>query len=472
MTRRIAIVGGGTAGLPAAIEALAAGAEVTLVEKAERLGGTLWLSGVYMSASQSAIHRAKGIDDTPEAHAADVQRIGRGLADETLLRLLTERAGETIDWLSALGTPFTDASPFHHTDHELYTVPRSFEVVAPAEYGIRKGRVLLDIFERELAGREKLTVMVSSRVVELLRDDVGVTGCRVDTPGGVVDIEADAVILATGGFASSQELLRRFHGRYERLLSSGVPGSTGDGLLLAEAAGAAIINAELVLPVPGGVEDPDLPGSVLPRTILTLGRPPAESGDIWVNLRGERFVREDSASPDERERAIAEQPDAVLVAVFDEPMRRGLTPAVVDWTRERFGEHPDPRVLRSAQTLAELAELLDLPVDALERTVGEYNASVERGIDPLGRTAMPKPIDEPPFHGVRTRGALGLTLPGVRIDDRSRVLDATGRAIPGLYAAGEVAGGGQFQGCGYSGGMMSTSAITLGRRAAEVATHA
>ena len=102
----IIIVGAGTAGMPCAIAAVEQGADVLVVEKADRIGGTLHISGGHMSGGGTRRQIRRGISDSPERHFADIMRISRFRADTSLTRLACEEAPHTLDWLNELGFPF------------------------------------------------------------------------------------------------------------------------------------------------------------------------------------------------------------------------------------------------------------------------------------------------------------------------------------------------------------------------------
>jgi len=475
--RRVVVVGAGTAGIPAALTALELGAHVTLVEKTGRVGGMLWASGAVLSAAGSALQRARGIEDTPARHAREVWDAGRGRATPELLALATRHAGETLDWLQSLGVRFTADSPCVlglADQHELYAVARSYLLDAPEELGWRRGPVLAEVLAAALGqwrDSPRLDLRLGTAVAGLLTDQDGsVTGCRVaGEEGRSEDVPADCVVLATGGYAASPELLRTLHGGYERLITQGLGHATGDGLRLARAVGGTVVNHDLVIPSLGALEDPDRPGFRLTDGALPLGRPPARAGDIWVNRAGRRFLAEDVTSPDARERAILDQSGGAMTAIFDEPMRRGLEPGVAAWTRDRLGDPPDPRLVHSADTWEQLAARAGLPADALTDTVRRYNDAVADARDPLGRVAMPRPLVEPPFHAVPTVSSLVVTFAGVTVDPMLQVRRADGSPIDGLLAVGELLGGGQVQGDGFSSGMSVTPAITFGRLAGRSA---
>lgn len=509
---RVVVVGAGTAGLPAALTALELGAAVTLIDKTDRLGGMLWASGAILSGAGSTLQRERGIADSAERHRREVWEAGQHRADPELLTLAVDHAGRTIDWLASIGTRFTPESPcaFGLADeHEAYAVPRCYVLDAPAELDWRRGPHLAEVFTAALEpwrNSRQLDLRLGARVTALLTDDEGsVTGVRLgdgngngnadgnadgngagldgdrgeDGAGGEVagkdrgggEVAADWVILATGGYAASPELLETLHGRFDKIVSQGLPHATGDGLRLAVAAGGRVVNADIVIPMMGAIEDPERVGFRLPDGMITLGRPPASAGDIWVNRSGRRFVAEDTASPTVRERAILAQPGGVMVAVFDESMRSGLTDDVAEWTRRVLGEPPDPRLVCSAPTVEDLALAVGMDPATLVETVASYNAAVRTGTDPLARTSRPAELAAPPFHAVRTVSSVVVTFAGVKVDSRLRVLDRAGAPIGGLLAVGEVLGGGQLQGDGFSSGMSVTPAVTFGRIAGRMAAQ-
>ncbi len=475
--RHVLVVGAGAAGIPAALAALEAGARVTLVDKGQRAGGMLWGSGAVLSAAGTDLQRTRGIVDSPLRHAQEVWRAGRHRAVPELLALATTHAAESLAWVQSLGARFTAESPLLlglADQHELYGVARSYLLEAPEELGWRRGPVLAEVLVGALApwsASRQLDLRLRSTVTRLLvAGDGTVSGCRVEAAGGsTTDVSADCVVLATGGYGASPQWLRSLHGEYDQLVTQGLAHATGDGLVLGEQVGGGVVNADIVVPSMGALEDPDHPGFRLAEGALPVGRPPAVAGDIWVNAAGVRFVAEDTESPDVRERAILDQPGGRMVAVFDERMRRGLTPAVADWTGRVLGDPPDPRLVHSADTLPELAALAGLPADALVESVRSYGQAVTRRADPLGRSRMPTALTVPPFHAVPTVSSLVVTFAGLGVDGGLRVVRPDGRPVGGLLAVGELLGGGQVQGDGFSSGMSVTPALTLGRIAGRTA---
>src|SRR3990172_6257808 len=118
------VIGGGTAGIPAAIFAADRGAQVVIIEKAPKVGGTLYLSGGMIAAANTVFQKAKGIEDSPDAHYEDIMRINNHTSDPVLTRLWADHGGPTINWLAENGFTIGDGQPVTGTMYDPYLIPR------------------------------------------------------------------------------------------------------------------------------------------------------------------------------------------------------------------------------------------------------------------------------------------------------------------------------------------------------------
>jgi fumarate reductase flavoprotein subunit len=467
----VIVVGAGTAGIPAALAAADRGAAVVLVEKQAATGGMLHISGGHFSGAGTRRQRERGISDDPELHLADVERLSHGQANLPLVRASVLRQGETVDWLEDVGFDFHPDTPRFVYGHELYSAPRT-------EHGRDDGRSLLWLFQRELQRRVAagtIDLRLSSRVRALLADSAGgVRGVAIvsGATGEAYDILAPAVVLATGGYAANRELVERLlPDRYRGALTACLDHATGDGLLMAQDFGANRTDYGIYLPTMSLIPDPDRPGFTLGyyevRTMLVAAdRRPHE---IWVNLRGERWVAEDTLSPEEREHALLQQPELKMAIIWDQRAMDTADPILVPrekgWTRERImAEAERGRFVWTGASLSDLAARMGVNADGLMRTVESYNRCVDAQHDPeFGRTVLPARIELAPFYGVVTQAAMLMSREGLCVDTDLRVLSAHDRPIGGLYAVGEVLGATQFMGDSFVGGMSVGPCITLGR---------
>lgn len=454
------VVGGGSAGLPAALFAADRGARVLIVEAMAELGGTLWLSMGQMTAAGSRLQQAKGISDSADAHYADVMRQSRGTANPDLVRLAVDEAAETFDWLCGLGLEPLPEHPVQSSSHEPYGALRYY-------WGAEGGRsiraVLAPRIERHVADG-RIALRLSHRVVRLMLDDGAVTGVVAEDAQGVAHaFPGRNVALTSGGYSANPQMFEELSGS-PQYSDGAYPGSQGDGHRLAVTAGGALRGAEHFIAGFGQV----LASETYPsKTAARLSTFPERRApwEIYVNARGERFVREDIPSVDARQHALLAQPDRRYWVVFDQAILDAAPPMAEGMSREQMSavlNSGGPSFTR-ADSLEELARLAGIDPDGLARAVAGYNYGVETGHDFLGRVHNPLPIGAAPFYAIRQQGATITSVVGVTVDGGLRVVRADGTPIPNLYAAGEILGSSQTMGRTSCAGMMLTPALTFGR---------
>jgi fumarate reductase flavoprotein subunit len=458
------IVGAGTAGLAAAVTAGELGQHVVVIEKTRQIGGMLHWSSGHFSAAGTRLQRERGISDTPQEHFDDVMTVGHGLNDADLVTLAVETVPETVDWLEELGFSFGSSTPTLVPGHELYSKPRTYwGGEDPAAGGQEILRVLTDHLDRQFADI-RLETELTGIVLGGSPGDLTVRGVEVAHGGATEVIEANRVVLATGGYAASRSMVTDLQPHASDALSGCMPHATGDAHRLLMDLGVEIVGAETYLPTMGMIEDPDRPGRGLRLTIarLIVDTSQRRPWEIWVNRAGERFVNEDAASPYEREKALLAQPNLRMHAIWDRNVAENASPPLgPDWTWDRVeAESQRNRWLYRANGLEELATLLGINGEALKATAAAYGPD---GVDAFGRKHRPVSIERPPFYGVRVTGGMLLSRGGPRVDDELRPIDATGAPIRGLHAVGELLGMTQFSGDSFAGGMSVGPALALGR---------
>lgn len=470
----VLVIGAGTAGLPCAIAAVDAGARVLLVDKSDRIGGTLHLTGGHFSAAGTNRQRARGIiDDTIDRHYADVQRISEGTAREDIARRAVELAPEMVDWLEASGFDFDPVTPRIVFGHEPYDAPRTY-------YGVKEGRSLLELFTPMVESRMssgRLVLALGTALEDLIVEDgscVGAVVRRADGSESVV--RAKSVVLATGGYGAAPTLFAELDGA--PLVSAAATTSTGDGLEIARRHGAHVAGVGTYLPTFGGMPSPEDPARVqwVDRPLLVATeRAPWE---IYVGPDGRRFVAEDEPSVDVKERALTSVPTMTFYTVFDDRAVDESPNIVVGWSpsdmRMRAGVRAGVFV---ADTVDELAGRAGLPVAALRESVDTYNAAVDSGHDAaFGRTTFPARIERTPFYAMRNHGITLITFAGVDVDEGLRVRRSDGSVIEHLYGLGELLGSAAYMGNSFCSGMLVGPCISfgrdLGRRLGELAADA
>lgn len=450
----VVVVGGGLAGMVSLNAALEAGASALLIERTSALGGSTVLSSGLMAFAGTDEQAQAGIVDDVESLRADIVRTGRGRSRPELVDAYCRDQRAAYRWLQGCGVTF--GAPHAGSGQ---SVPRSHHVDPSAAIEALRRRALA-------AGGQ---VRLDTRARRLLVEDGRVRGLVTGGAPGAESgerIPAGSVVLTSGGFSRSEELLRRYAPAMERALRAGGAGNTGDGLVMAEEAGAALTDMDFVKGTFGIF--PWRSAAEEGTGILAVYQ-----GAIAVNGFGRRFVDESLPYKVIGDACLA-QPEALAFQIFDQEVMARADATVPIYS---FGRRLEAGQIRRAETLADLAGQLGIDPDALAGTVEDYNRRLESGQpDPFGRAALcggvgrPAPLRTPPFYGYPSTTVVLATYCGLSVDAGSRVLDADGRAIPGLFAAGEVTGG--FHGDGYvtgtSLGKAAVFGLLAGRAAATV----
>ncbi len=460
------IVGAGTAGLPAAIFASRRGARVLLVDAAADVGGTLHLANGQIAAAGTRTQAAKGIVDTPDMHFEEIMRLSNGLADRRLARLTADEAPKTLNWLLDAGLvplpdhPVTGDAP----GRKAYVTPRYI-------WGKEEGRAILAVVRRELApevASGRVAVQLRTRVNGLILSPSGaVEGVRAQCDGHEFEFRGRHILVTTGGYAMNPVKFEQLVG-VPPYSGTSYPFQLGDGLDLAVSVGGYLRGQELHRAGTGSILTSDrFPSKVYAKFNTTpQSRLPWE---IWVNDRGERFIREDEPLVVKREQALLQQPALRYRIVFDQAVLDAAPIGITGWTREQylahFGSHS---MFIRADSLEALAEKTGIDAAGLAKSVREYNEAVKKkGGDRLGREHLPLPIAKAPFYAITHLGTSATSATGVVVDEQLRVLRGSGQPVPNLYAAGEVLGSGATLGNAFVPGMMLTPALTFGRLLGE-----
>ncbi|MFB7225774.1 FAD-dependent oxidoreductase [Streptomyces sp. NPDC056227] len=423
----VVVVGSGVSGSAAAMTAARCGAKVALLEKLDTCGGSAALSaGMFWTAPSVEAYRS---------------RIPLGN-----IELGAQLVGDYEDALAELRASGVRVATEPKLDVMTFGIGYSTDIKAILAWC--RDEVLA-------AGGEARTGMT---VVEVVSNGRRVTGVVArDGEGRLVRYDAAAVVLTTGGFQGARDELTRHIGpNADRLLLRSNPGSVGDGLRLARAAGAGGTTAMSTFygHLIGCPVRRFTPEDYLPYSQYYSG------STVLVNLRGERFV--DETQGDELlNQAVTFQPEARGVLIFDHHVR------TTEGTSEPFpGLGAIDRYAVAAEAGAVHAEAETLPelLDAIalwgiDRSI--LGATLDRYAEVAGTgggAAHGVPVSPAarapqtaPFYALMVQPSITFTFGGIRINTSGEVLDHDGLPIPGLYAAGADIGG--LSNYGYAGGL-------------------
>ena len=494
----VVVVGGGGAGLAAAVEA-SANAPTLLVEKNAQPGGTTGLAVGSYTASCTRLQQSAGISDSPADHDEDIGKFAVHLEqfnNPELRRFFAGRAADTLHWLMGMGLEFYGPSP-----EPPNRVPRMHNVVPNAKAYIAVLQKRFLDHGGELVGSLRATELVKDRTGRV----IGVCAERADD-GTTVRIGARrAVILTCGDFANAPDLKRQYIGELEATIEGINPTATGDGHRIGLGAGAAVANMQVVygpeirfiapprepftqllpanrvlMKVMGkmlGITPRFVINSFIKRLLVTWQHPETamfDHGAILVNTRGQRFVDE-TAEP---ERAIPGQPDRIAYIVMDQVLAEKFSawPHFISTAPDiAYAYIQDYRkrrkdVYHQARTVAELGAKIGVPPAELQQTVDAYNQSVDGATtDPFGRTDLGPGLKRGPFYALGpAKSWIVTTEGGLRVNTDLQVLDDAARVIPGLYAGGCNGLGGMVI---WGHGLHIAWAFTSGRLAAQHAVQ-
>ena len=483
----VIVVGGGNAGMCAALAAREEGAHVLVLEKAPetwRGGNGFFTAGGFRFAFKSFEELCELVGDLSDEEKAsmevdpytedqfydDLMRVTEDCADPDMAMLVVRESQATVRWMRDRGIRWIPMF-----GRQAYKVGNKFRfwggLVLEAVGG---GPELIDMAYAS-AAKAGIEARFEAKATRLLTDDRGaVTGVVVRTPAGTEPVAARAVVLAAGGFEANPEMRTRYLGRnWELARVRGTPYNTGDAIRMALEIGALpwghwsgchSVQWDLNAPWHGDRKV----GDNFQKHSYPLG--------LMVNLQGERFVDEGADFRNytyvKYGRAVIEQPRRTAFQIFDQK--------VLHLLREEYRI----REVTKAEdaTLEGLARKLEIDVEGFVRTVTAYNTAVQPGTynpavkDGKGTRGLtpPKsnwalPLDAPPYVGYAVTTGISFTFGGLKITERAQVVDCEQRPIPGLYAAGELVGGLFYHNYPGGAGLMAGSVFgrTAGRAAAQ-----
>lgn len=437
----VVVVGGGAAGLSAAVEASKAGANTLLVEKMPKLGGNTSISSGNIYGQGSEVQEELGMTDysTVEELIDFYMEKADGRANKDLISYVQERSGQTIDWISKeIGVDLKKREEAGATDNSLIAVNSGVDITNKLA---------------ERAESQGTEIMLDTAAEKLLIEDGKVVGIEAKNGNNTVTIHANSVVLATGGFDGSDEAKEKYAPGSVGHHSNSSPGNVGDAIEMVKEVNGQILlkNGMSGIHLVG---DQPLNSEVSPLRIINKG--------IAVTDLGYRYANESRNNPFDYYPDMVETGRKQFYNIADSSVDTELLEKAVE-----LG------VAFKADTVEELAQKADIPEYPLQVTVEEYNQAVKNGVDKeFGKDKEDLvALEKAPFYAVKitpnTNGSFG----GLVTDLNTRVLTEEGEPIENLYAAGAVANAEYFYLKYPVSGSSIQMCLTLGRVAGEEAAN-
>lgn len=437
----LVIVGGGLAGLAAAVSAGESNLTTLVLEKGRTLGG----DGNYVEGAMgidSYLQKEQNIAIDAGELLQDELNYSHYEANALHLRKYLSASGKIIDWLHSLGVNFSKVGPQGKSWPTIHTFAGG-------------GHAVVEILQQKATsyGVEIVNSISAQRVIQRNGHVTGLL-LKNEATGQYREVATSNVILATGGYVDNPELVKKRIPNTTRLLSVSDGKSTGDGLRLAWQAGADHYQMGAIQYGGGAILDKTRPAYVhMPAQLAAAA---TQEAILWVNEQGNRFINEDvndnmchagsALLTQSRTFSILDQmaiDHLTNVGLYKEVGNSPVSPAkfanLTSEIERDLANHE--KYLTKAASITELGQKLNLP--CLAQTIAHYNELTTQGRDTDFGKAKEylTPITTGPFYAVELGIGMACAIGGIRVDNDSAVLNSYGYPLPGLYAAGNDAAG-------------------------------
>ena len=485
----VVIVGAGGAGMTAALTAAQAGKTVIVVESQPMVGGNSVKATGGMNAAKTPAQdenefgESAGVEkqlkaaesyadneaiadlaakvtvqwndyqanpagyfDSVELMELDTMIGGKGVNDPALVATMVEGTANAIEWLKTVDINLTSVASFGGASVKRIHRPLNDEgkVVSVGTYMVPR-------MEAACVDNGSITFLMETTANTILTRDGAACGIVATGKGGeTVTVNAKAVILATGGFGANLDMVAELKPELKGFMTTNAPGAQGQGIVMAQAVGAATVDMDQIQIHPTVQADT--------AALITEGL--RGDGAILVNAEGKRFTDE-VGTRDAVSAAEIAQTGSYSWLIVDQAMADAST-VIQGYIKKGY--------TFSGDTYEALGEAIGVDGAALSDTMNTWNGYVEAKNDPdFGRTSFAKPLNTAPYYAIKVTAGVHHTMGGLKIDTNTQVLDEAGNVIPGLFAAGEVTGG--VHGANRLGGNAVADIVVFGRIAGAAAAE-
>lgn len=436
----VIIIGSGSTGLVSAVQAHELGLKPVILEKMPKIGGNTTRASSGMNAAETLVQLKHHVVDSYADFYQETFVGGGKQNDPAMLDYFASHAALAVDWLAA-----------HNIELDELTITGGMKVKRthrPSSLAPIGGFLISQLLK--VVAAKKIPLFTEMPVTDLQKTAEKVTGVSVQLPTGQSRVlSAPAVILATGGFGASSDLIAKYRPDLADYRTTNQPGATGDGIALATKVGAGLVDMTQIQVHPTVQQDT--------AHAFLIGEAVRGEGAILVNEAGQRFVNE-LTTRKAVTAAIDQLPTKHAYLILDAAVRKRV-PAI--------NFYDSVGLVQTGETLSALAAEIKIPAEQLSATVTTWNGAVTAQLDAeYGRTTgMSHPLTTGPFYAIHIAPAVHYTMGGVKIKPTTQVLTTSGEPISGLYAAGEIAGG--LHGNNRIGGNSIAETVVFGRQAGQ-----
>jgi len=453
----IVIIGGGASGLCAAVSAAEAGAKnIIVLEKASTTGGNGRVS-VGFFAAESPPQKRLGLEVSKDEIFKRFMAFNHWKSDARLIRTWINKTGDIVAWLEGKGL---DIRPERCEISQGEEHSRRWHTLWRGE-GNPPGMVGKAIVEKLTGECQKLGIQIilGAAANHIITDKKRLCGVIASTKDREIKINTGSVIIGTGGFSRNKKLLKKYFPLYnENMFTHSLPQMTGDGLIMASEAGAAI-DKSIVFAFFG-------PHHYSWNNHLTYFHRMPEA--IRVNKKGARYATELTSSSFDFSNALTRQPEAISYTIFDSRIKheiidknRPMGPFLEalatreDWLdviEEDIKKEVENSRIKISDSWDDIAGFIGIKPEVIRATIEQYNSFCANGYDAdfLKDKQFLWPLRTPPYYAVISTQGFDVSIGGIMINHRMEAINKKGDPVGGLYVIGNDAG--CVHSCTYTGG--------------------